>query len=94
MSFWQNAQKRPAFHTGLINIWNYFVNLMITIDITQVYESLNLFSDYDDYQQVAQNINLKRQALEAFQATLTLFQEQIDSRKAFEKQVYALLLLL
>jgi len=43
---------------------------------------------YDDYQQVAQTINLKRQALEAYQATLALFQEQIDSRKSFEKQVF------
>ena len=36
----------------------------------------------------ALTINLKRQALEAYQATLALFQEQIDSRKSFEKQVF------
>jgi len=43
---------------------------------------------YDDYQQEAGNINVKRQALEAFQATLALFQEQIESRKNFERQVF------
>jgi len=59
-------------------------------DINREYQDQSKMYDryYDDYQQVAQNINLKRQALEAFQATLTLFQEQIDSRKAFEKQVF------
>jgi len=43
---------------------------------------------YDEYQQVANGINVKRQALEAFQATLALFQEQIELRKNFESQVF------
>ena len=43
---------------------------------------------YDEYQQISNNITLKRQALEAFQATLTLFEEQIESHKVFESQVF------
>ena len=53
-----------------------------------IYYDWTSLTDYDEYQQVAQSINLKRQALEAFQATLSLFQEQIDSRKSFENQVF------
>ena len=53
-----------------------------------IYYDWTSLTDYDEYQQVAQSINLKRQALEAFQATLSLFQEQIDSRKLFENQVF------
>lgn len=59
-------------------------------DINREYQDQSKMYDryYDEYQQVAQSINLKRQALEAFQATLSLFQEQIDSRKLFENQVF------
>ncbi len=34
---------------------------------------------YDEYQQRAQHISMQRQALDAFQATLELFQDQVKS---------------
>ena len=56
------------------------LQLIIKLNSTLQYDAY-----YDEYQQRAQHILLQRQALEAFQATLELFQDQVSMSQHYFK---------